>query len=116
MNRAGASMMELLVAVAILGVGVAGVASLTATAARTLVHATALDEARMELQSFVDSIARLEVRAVGSGERTHDAGVLRWSIVASPVSHGWVSFGHVALPADIRIEFVMPSVPGRGEP
>ncbi len=109
-------MMELVVAVAIVGVGVAGVASLTATAARTLVHATALDEARVELQSFVDSIVRLEALAVGSGERTHDAGVLRWSTPASPESQGWASFEHVALPADIRIEFVIRSVPGRAEP
>lgn len=116
MNSAGASMIELLVAVAIVGVGVAGVASLTATAARTLVRASALDEARMELQSFVDSIARLEVRVVGSGERINDAGVLRWSIVASPEFHGWASFEHVALPADLRIEFVMRSVQGREGP
>lgn len=116
MNRAGASMMELVVAVAIVGVGVAGVASLTATAARSLVHAAALDEARVELQSFVDSIMRLEALAVGSGERAHGAGVLRWSTLAPPESQGWASFEHVALPADIRIEFVMRSVPGRAEP
>jgi len=111
MNSAGTSMMELVVAVAIVGVGVAGVASLTATAARSLVHAAALDEARVELQSFVDSIVRLEVGAAASGERTHEAGVLRWSVVAPPQSQGWASFEHVALPADVRIEFVMRSVP-----
>lgn len=109
-------MMELVIAVAIVGVGVAGVASLTATATRTLVHATALDEARVELQSFVDSIVRLEAGAGSSGERTHDAGVLRWNTAAPPESRGWASFEHVALPAGIRVEFVMRSAPGRVEP
>ena len=116
MNSSGASIMELVVAVAIVGVGVAGVASLTATAARSLVHATALDEARLELQSFVDSVVRLEARAASSGERTHDAGVLRWSIVGPPESQGWASFEHVALPAGVRVEFVMQSTPSRAAP
>lgn len=107
MNRSGVSMMELVVAVAILSVGVAGVASLTATAARTLVHATALDEARVQLQSFVDSIMLNGVQVGSSGERAHHAGVLKWSVSTQPESASWASFEHVALPAGIRVDFAV---------
>ena len=107
MNRSGVSMMELVVAVAIVSVGVAGVASLTATAARTLVHATALDEARVQLQSFVDSVMMNGAGIEATGERTHHAGVLSWSVSAHPASPGWVSFKHVALPSRIRVDFAV---------
>ena len=103
MNRAGVSLVELVVAVAIVSVGVAGVASLTATAARSLAHARALDESRVLLQSFVDSVA-MEQSPV-SGRRTYPGGVLTWSVAANADSAAWVSFEHVALPAPIRIEF-----------
>lgn len=107
MNTSGVSMMELVVAVAIVSVGVAGVASLTATAARTLVHATALDEARVSLHSFVDSVMLNGVQAGSSGERTHHAGVLSWSVSAHAESPGWASFEHVALPARVRVDFAV---------
>jgi len=109
MNRSGVSMVELVVAVAIVSVGVAGVASLTATAARTLVHATALDEARVQLESFVDSIMLHGVQVGSSGERAHHAGVLSWTVSAHPGSPGWASFKHVALPAGIRVDFAGPA-------
>ncbi len=105
MNTSGASMMELVVAVAIVSAGVAGVASLTATAARTLVHATAMDEARVHLHSFVDSVMLNGPRAESSGERTHQAGVLSWSVSARAESPSWASFEHVALPDGIRVDF-----------
>lgn len=111
MNRSGVSMMELVVAVAIVSVGVAGVASLTATAARTLVHATALDEARVQLQSFVDSVMVNGVGVEVTGERTHHAGVLNWSVSVHPQSPGWASFKHVALPAGIRVDFAVRTTP-----
>ncbi len=107
MNTSGVSMMELVVAIAIVSVGVAGVASLTATAARTLVHATALDEARVHLHSFVDSVMLNGVQVELSGERTHRAGVLRWSVSTHPESPGWVSFEHVALPDGIRVDLAV---------
>lgn len=107
MNTSGVSMMELVVAVAIVSVGIAGVASLTATAARTLVHATAMDEARVNLHSFVDSVMLNGVQAGSSGERTHQAGVLSWSLSAPAGSPSWASFEHVALPARIRVDFAV---------
>lgn len=110
MNRSGVSMMELVIAVAIVSVGVAGVASLTATAARTLVHATALDEARVQLQSFVDSVMLGGIGVESSGERAHDAGVLSWSVSPRPESPGWASFEHVALPAGIRVGLAVRTV------
>ncbi len=105
MNRAGVSLVELVVAVAIVSVGIAGVASLTATAARSLVHARALDESRVLLQSFVDSVAA--ERLPGSGQSRYPGGMLTWDVSASPDSVAWASFEHVALPAPIRIEFIV---------
>ncbi len=105
MNRAGVSLVELVVAVAIVSVGVAGVASLTATAARSLVHARALDESRVLLQSFVDSVAAEQ--SLVSGQSTYPGGVLRWGASASADSAAWASFEHVALPVPIRIEFTV---------
>ena len=109
MNRAGVSLVEVVVAVAIVSVGVAGVASLTATAARTLVRARALDEANVLLQSFVDSAG------IGggpeSGRRELHAGLLTWSVPLAPGSDAWARFEHVALPAPIRIDFTVPAVP-----
>lgn len=107
MNTSGVSMMELVVAVTIVSVGVAGVASLTATSARTLVRATALYEARVELQNFVDSVMLNGVGVEAAGARAHPAGVLNWSVSAHPGSPGWASFKHVALPAGIRVDFAV---------
>lgn len=111
MKRAGTSLVEVVIAVVILGVGIAGVASLTAAAARTLVRARSLDEAHMLLQSFVDSAVAAPVRGPGSGRRVHPEGVLDWKVPAMPGSDAWVSFEHRGLPVPIRIEFVVPASP-----
>ena len=108
---AGTSLVEVVVAVAILGVGIAGVASLTAAAARTLVRARSLDEAHMLLQSFVDSAVAAPVRGPESGRRVHPEGVLDWTVPSSPGSDAWVRFEHRGLPAPVRIEFVVPASP-----
>ena len=114
MNRSGVSIVELVVAVAILSVGVAGVASLTATAARSLVHARALDEAHVLLRSFVD--AAMSEGGPESGSTELSSGTLTWSVPHTPGSHAWARFEHVALPTPVQIEFTVPAhlsiVPG----
>ncbi len=116
MNRSGVSIVELLVAVAIVSLGVAGVASLTAAAARSLVHARALDEAHVLLRDFADSV--LAEGSHGSGSAELATGTLAWSIPQSPGASGWARFEHVALPAPVRIEFAVaaaaPFFPGDG--
>lgn len=111
MNRAGVSLIELVVAVVLLGVGIVGVSSLTAAAARTLVRARSLDEAHVLLQSFVDSAVAAAVQGPRSGQREHPSGVLAWSVPAAPGSPAWARFDHVALPAPVRIDFVVPASP-----
>lgn len=111
MKRAGTSLVELVVAVAILGVGIAGVASLTAAAVRTLVRAGSLDEAHMLLQSFVDSAVAAPVRGPESGHRAHPRGVLYWTVPSAPGADAWVRFEHRGLPAPVRIDFVVPASP-----
>jgi len=111
MNRAGTSLVELVVAVAILGGGVVAVASLTATAARTLVRAGSIDEAHVLLQRFVDSTTTAPARVPGSGRWVHPAGVLAWSVPSAPGAYAWARFEHLALPAPIRIDFVVPAWP-----
>lgn len=104
MNRAGTSLAELVVAVAITGLGVVGVSSLTAAAARTLVRARALDEVQATLQSFVDS-ARVGGGAV-SGHRDLPSGRLTWSVPQDPGSEAWVQMDHIALPEPFVMRFV----------
>lgn len=111
MKCAGTSLVELVVAVAILGIGIAGVASLTVAAARTLVRARSLDEAHMVLQSFVDSAVAAPVRGSESGQRTHPRGVLYWTVPSAPGSDASVRFEHSGLPGPIRIDFVVPARP-----
>lgn len=111
MNRSGVTIVELVVAVAIVSVGVAGVASLTASAARSLVHARALDEAHVLLRNFVDSVAT--DGSPDSGSAVLPSGTLTWSVAAPPGSNAWASFEHVALPTPIRLEFTVPlGMPG----
>lgn len=114
MNRSGVTIVELVVAVAIVSVGVAGVASLTAGAARSLVHARALDEAHVLLRNFVDSVAALE--GPESGSTVLPSGTLIWSVPRTPGSDGWARFQHVALPTPVRLDFTVPlslsAVPG----
>ena len=116
MSRAGVSLVELLVAVAIVGVGLAGVGSLTAAAARSLVHARALDEAHVLLRNFADSV--LAEWGHGSGSTELRSGNLTWSIPRPPAATGWARFEHVALPAPVQIEFTVaasePPPPGGG--
>ena len=113
MDRAGTSLIELVVAVVILGVGIAGVAALTAAAAGTLVRARSMDEARVLLQSFVDSAVAAAAGGPESGRRAHPAGVLDWSVPPAPGSAAWARFDHVALTAPIRVDFVVPASPIR---
>ena len=112
MNRSGTSLAELVVAVAIVGLGVVGVSSLTATAARTLVRARALDEAHAALQSFVDS-ARIG-NGPASGERDLPSSKLTWNVPQSPGSEAWARIDHIALPAPIFLRFNV--VSGGGAP
>ena len=100
--------MELVVAVAIVSLGVAGVASLTAAAARSLVHARALDETHVLLRNFVDSVAA--EGGSGSGSSALPSGTLSWNVPGTPGLGAWASFDHVALPTSIRIDFVVPAV------
>ena len=109
MNRAGTSLVEVIIAVALVGVGIAGVASVTATAARVLVRTGALDETHALLQGFVDSVAAAPERGAESGSRAYPVGVLAWSVPRTPGAAAWVSFGHDVLPDAIRVDFVVPA-------
>lgn len=106
--------MEVIIAAAIIGVGIAGVASLTAASARILVQARALDETHTLLQSFVDSVAASTVTGPESGSRTHPTGVLTWQVPGAPGAEAWARFEHAALSAPIRIDFIVPARPGTG--
>lgn len=110
--RAGASLVEVIIAVVIVGVGIAGVASLTAASARILVQVRALDETYTMLQSFVDSAAMWTGGGVETGRRNHPAGVLTWSVPGLPGAAAWARFDHVALSSPIRIDFVVPASVG----
>ena len=110
--RAGASLVEVIVAVVIVGVGIAGVASLTAASARIIVQVRALDETYTMLQSFVDSAATWPGGSVETGSRNHPAGVLTWSVPGLPGAAAWVRFDHAALSSPIRIDFVVPASAG----
>ncbi len=116
MNRSGVSIVELMVAVAIVSVGVAGVASLTAASARSLVHARALDETHVLLRTFADSV--LAEGGHGSGSAALPSGTLTWSVAQAPGGDAWAIFEHAALPAPVRLEFmvavVAPPPPGSG--
>lgn len=107
MSRSGVTIVELVVAVAIVSMGVAGVASLTAAAARSLVHARALDEAHVLLLNFVDSVAA--EGGSGSGNAALPSGTLSWSVPPTPGLDAWARFEHVALPTPIRIDFTVPT-------
>lgn len=112
MNRAGTSLVEVIIAVAIVGVGIAAVASLTAASARILVQVRALDETHTLLQSFVDSATASPRGGAESGNRTHPTGVLTWLVPGSPGAEAWARFDHAVLSVPIRIDFVVPATPG----
>lgn len=109
MNRAGTSLVEVIIAVAIVGVGIAGVASLTAASARILVQTRALDETHSLLQSFVDSVAASAGEGAESGSRTLATGVLTWSVPGTPGADAWARLEHAALSFPIQIDFVVPA-------
>ena len=111
-GRAGSSLVEVIIAVAILGVGIAGVASVTASSARLLMRARALDETHTLLQSFVDSTSATAVMGVESGTTTHATGVLTWSVPRTPGAGAWARFEHVLLSSPVQIDFVVPVAPG----
>ena len=110
MSRSGSSLIELIVAVAIVGIGVTGVSSLTATAARIVVRAKALDEAHATLLSFVDSIRA--GASAGSGQKALALGTVSWNVPNTPGTEAWVQFDHVALPDPVLVRFSVVSHPG----
>lgn len=114
LNRAGTSLVEVIIAVAIVGVGIAGVASLTAASARILVQTRALDETHTLLRSFVDSAAASAVGGAESGSRILATGVLAWSVPGTPGADAWARFEHAVLSSPIQIDFVVPA--SRGTP
>ena len=105
-------MVEVIVAVTILGVGIAGVASVTASSARILMQARALDETHTLLQSFVDSTSASADTAAESGSRTLATGVLSWSVPGTPGADAWARFEHALLSSPIQIDFVVPASAG----
>ncbi len=106
MNRSGATLVEVVVAVTLAGVGVTGVASLTAAAMRTLTRARALDESYTVLTEFVDSARH--VSGPDRGEREHPLGLLRWRLVASP-GESRAQFDHMVLDDSVAIHFTVAS-------
>lgn len=108
MNRAGASFVEVVVAVALLGIGLSGVAALTGASARALGRARAMDDARFVLEGFADSVLAAGGGAPGRGERQLAAGLLSWEF-AAPGATGWVRFQHAALPEPMVIDFAAPA-------
>ena len=109
MTQAGTSLVEVVIAVAIVGVGITGVASLTAASARILVQTRALDVSHALLQSFDDSATASAGGGVESGSRTQATGVLTWSVPKTPGADAWARFEHAALSDPIQIEFVVPA-------
>ena len=104
-GAAGTSLVELVFAVTLLGVGLTAVASVTALAARELTRARSLDEAHAVLQSFVDSALAASAPGPESGSRTHSAGALHWSVPRAAGAAAWARFEHAALAEPVRIDF-----------
>lgn len=119
MNRRGASLAEAVVALAVLGLGVAAVAGVTGGAARALARARALDDAHAVLERFVDSVAAVHGTGSGGGVRQGrlalEWGDLSWE-VAAPGSVGWARVEHRVLPSPVEIEFALPADSGRTVP
>ena len=119
MNRDGASLVEAVVALAVLSVGAAAVAGLTGAAARALARARALDDVHAVLESFVDSATAVHRAGQGGGggmgRRTLDWGELSWEVSAHG-SIGWVRAEHRALPSPVQLQFALPADSGRAIP
>lgn len=109
-NRRGTSLPEVLVAIAILGIGLGSVAALTRLSVSALVRVRATDEAHAVLQSFVDSTSAAGTRPF-AGSRELDFGKLSWEVPASPGAVAWARFEHQSLPAPVEIAFVVRTTP-----
>lgn len=101
MNQDGASLVEVIVALVVLGVGLAALAGLTATAARTLAQARALDDAYAALESLADSAANA---GATQGQRSLAWGSISWE-ATDPGVAGWIRADHSALASPIVIPF-----------
>lgn len=109
-GRRGTSLVEVLAAIAILGVGLGSVAALTRMSVAALTRVRALDEAHAVLQSFVDSASAAGTRP-SSGSRELDSGLLSWEVPATPGDRAWAKFEHHAAPVAVEIEFVAQAAP-----
>ncbi|MCY3808226.1 MAG: hypothetical protein OXG58_02120 [Gemmatimonadetes bacterium] len=108
-DASGTSLVELVFAVTLLGVGLTAVASLTALAARELTTASALDEAHGYLQAFVDSAWAASAPGIEAGSRAHEVGVLSWHLPQAPGAPAWARFEHHGLAEPVRLDFFAPS-------
>lgn len=108
MNRVGASLVEVVVAVALLGIGISGVAALTGASVRALGRARAMDDAHFVLAGFADSVIAAGGGAPGRGERQLPTGVLSWEFAPLGTT-GWVRFQHMGLPDPFVIDFAAPA-------
>ena len=113
-DASGTSLVELVFAVTLLGVGLTAVASLTALAARELATARALDEAHGHLQAFVDSAWAASVPGRETGSRAHAVGVLSWRLPQAPGAAAWVRFEHHGLAEPVQLDFFAPFPFGSG--
>ncbi len=76
-DRVGFSLVEVLVALVILGVGVLGVVSMTLQAQRALLAAAALESASQAVEWLADSLSFAGWRGPGSIET--EQGLIRWT-------------------------------------
>lgn len=113
-DASGTSLVELVFAVTLLGVGLTAVASLTALAARELATASALDEAHGHLQAFVDSAWAASAPGMEAGSRAHEVGVLSWHMPQAPGAAAWARFEHHGLAEPVQLDFFAPSPFGSG--
>ena len=113
-DASGTSLVELVFAVTLLGVGLTAVASLTALAARELATAGALDEAHGHLQAFVDSAWAASAPGMEAGSQAHEVGVLSWHLPRTPGAAAWARFEHHGLAGAVQIDFFAPASFGSG--
>lgn len=104
------SLPEALVAIVLLGVGLASVASLTRMSAAALVRVRALDETHAVLQSFIDSMSAAGTRP-SSGTRALPFGELSWNVPAAGGAEATARFEHDALPEPVEFAFAVRVVP-----
>ncbi len=109
-DRTGASLPEVLVALVVLGVGLASVASLTRMSVAALVRVRALDETHAALQSFMDSASASGARP-SAGVRETRFGRLAWNVPAAPGAEATARFEHHALSAPVEFAFAVRVAP-----